>query len=51
MAQLYFGMRILILRKMFFISFSPGFNRVTTGYLISENRFNGYLSASEFENR
>jgi len=28
-------------REMFFISFSPGFNRVTTGYLISENRFNG----------
>jgi len=26
---------------MFFISFSPGFNRGITAYLISENRFNG----------
>ena len=26
---------------MFFISFSPGFNRVTPAYLVSKNRFNG----------
>src|ERR1700730_4034017 len=39
-------------RSRFFISFSPGFNRVTPGCLISENRFNGLpLHQRAFENR
>jgi hypothetical protein len=36
-------------RERFIISFSPGFNRVISGCLISQNRFNGFPPIGESE--